>query len=44
MKSAKAYPLFFQAGEDHDKRLSKDEMLKHSMINVSVGSALLLMN
>ena len=33
---------FFQADEDRDGRLSKDEMLKHSIINVTLRSALRL--
>ena len=33
---------FFQADEDRDGRLSKDEMLKHSIINVTLCSALRL--
>lgn len=35
---------FFQADEDRDGRLSKDELLKHSIINVSLRSALRPMN
>ena len=33
---------FFQADEDRDGRLSKMEMLKHSIINVTLRSALRL--
>ena len=35
---------FFQADEDREGRLSKDELLKHSIINVSLRSALRPMN
>ncbi|MFZ9074162.1 MAG: hypothetical protein ACO2Z2_14540, partial [Paracoccaceae bacterium] len=36
--------VFFHADEDRDGHLSKDELLKHSIINVSLRSALRPMN